>query len=170
MDLAPPEHLGLNMTPMIDIVFNLVQFFMLTLDLSHKEVAILDLPRAHEGVEERAAGAPDASAPPRVIVHLEQDGKLAFKGHSWPLSVAEAADQAAALEHLRLALRTLVARVPREAATGASLATVLIRGDRQAKWKYVQWILQVCADPSIRIHRLQFAVDHLRPGREGGVR
>ena len=33
-------------------------------------------------------------------------------------------------------------------------------GDRLAKWKYVQWVMQVCADPSIRIHRLHFAVEH----------
>ena len=107
------------------------------------------------------------------VVRAEQlppDGNLAFRGHSWPLSVAEPPAQAASLENLRLALRTLVALVPRDPLTGASNATVLVRGDRQAKWKYVQWILQVCADPSIRIHRLQFAVEHPRPEREGGLR
>ena len=44
---------GLNMTPMIDIVFNLVTFFMLTLDLSQKELAVLDLPRANQGIEDK---------------------------------------------------------------------------------------------------------------------
>ncbi len=46
----------LNMTPMIDIVFNLVTFFMLTLDMSKKELAALDLPRAYQGVEDKDPG------------------------------------------------------------------------------------------------------------------
>ncbi len=37
---------------------------------------------------------------------------------------------------------------------------VLVRGDRTAKWKYVQWVMQVCADPNIKIYKMHFAVEH----------
>jgi biopolymer transport protein ExbD len=158
IDLGSSNEPGMNMTPMIDIVFNLVQFFMLTLDLSHKEMAVLDLPRANGGVEEKPRF--DPNQPPRFVINLTQDGHVDFKGASWPLAVADPAAQAGTLENLRLALRTLAATASRDFATGASNAMVLIRGDRLAKWKYVQWIMQVCADPSIRIHRLHFAVEH----------
>ena len=169
IQLSRPDEMGMNMTPMIDIVFNLVQFFMLTLDLSHKEMAILDLPRANNGIEEKG---PDlqkvrdhVALPPRFTVNLRMDGVIEFKGIQLALAVIDPAVQDAALVQLRAALRALAATAPRDPETGASTAMVLIRGDRAAKWKYVQWIMQVCADPQIRIFRLHFAVEHSRKER-----
>lgn len=160
IDISRPDEMGLNMTPMIDIVFNLVQFFMLTLDLSHKEIAVLDLPRAHEGVEEKPELFTRPGQPPRFVINLTQDGHIDFKGHLWPLAVADPAVQATTLENLRLALRTLAATASHDSETHSSNAMVLVRGDRLAKWKYVQWIMQVCADPQIKIYKLHFAVEH----------
>ena len=161
--LPEVESLAMNMTPMIDIVFNLVQFFMLTLDLSHKELAVLDLPRANQGKEDKDPST-DKNAKPedksRFIINIQADGSLYFKGNTWKLADADPAQQDMALEHLRVELRKLVATVGREPDTGASRAMVLLRGDRTAKWKYVQWIMQVCADPQIKIYKLHFAVEH----------
>src|SRR5690349_11013395 len=153
--------MGMNMTPMIDIVFNLVQFFMLTLDLSHKELAVLDLPRANSGREDKDPST-DKNAKPeeksRFIINIQADGSLYFKGNTWKLADADPAAQDLALEKLRIELRKLVSTIPKEPDTGASKAMVLVRGDRTAKWKYVQWIMQVCADPQIKIYKLHFAV------------
>jgi biopolymer transport protein ExbD len=161
--LPSEEYLAMNMTPMIDIVFNLVQFFMLTLDLSHKELAVLDLPRANSGKEDKDPST-DRNAKPeersRFIINIQADGSLYFKGNTWKLADADAAAQDLALEHLRVELRKLVRDLPKESDTGASKAMVLVRGDRTAKWKYVQWIMQVCADPQIKIYKLHFAVEH----------
>ena len=163
LKLPPDESLGMNMTPMIDIVFNLVQFFMLTLDLSHKELAVLDLPRANSGKEDKDPST-DRNAKPeeksRFIINLQADGSLYFKGNTWKLADASPEKQDMALENLRVELRKLVAHVAKEPDTGASKAMVLVRGDRTAKWKYVQWIMQVCADPQIKIYKLHFAVEH----------
>ena len=41
---------------------------------------------------------------------------------------------------------------------GSSKIPVMIHADWGAKWKYVQWIMQACADPAIKIYKLQFAV------------
>jgi biopolymer transport protein ExbD len=171
------EDQGLNMTPMIDIVFNLVQFFMLTLDMSHKELAVLDLPRAHNGVEDKDPST-DKNAKPedkvRFVVNLEistqkdKDGRelgpcIYFKGNRWPVgSDRTAQEQDAALKNLRDELLqlhqnpTLKLRDP----DGASRLMILIRGDRQAKWQFVQWIMQVCADPALKIYKIHFAVEH----------
>ena len=161
--LPSEEYLAMNMTPMIDIVFNLVQFFMLTLDLSHKELAVLDLPRANSGKEDKDPST-DRKAKPeersRFIINIQADGSLYFKGKTWPLADGDPAKQDMALENLRIELRKLVRDLPKEADTGASKAMVLVRGDRTAKWKYVQWIMQVCADPQIKIYKLHFAVEH----------
>src|SRR5436190_23776560 len=98
MPLKIPEgdNTALNMTPMIDIVFNLVTFFMLTLDLSHKELAVLDLPRAHMGIEdkdpstEKDTKKEDAT---RVVINLEPDADIYFKGQSFPLTDPDPAKQ-----------------------------------------------------------------------------
>jgi biopolymer transport protein ExbD len=154
----------LNMTPMIDIVFNLVTFFMLTLDMSQKELAVLDLPRATNGIEDK-----DPSTDPdrpyeekqRFVVNLEPGGSIYFKGTRWSLAEDPVA-QDAALEALRQELRKLT-RDPRlRNADGTSKAMVMVRGDRTAKFKYIQWIMQVCADPNVQIFKLHFAVEHKR--------
>lgn len=175
--LPDVEYLAMNMTPMIDIVFNLVQFFMLTLDLSHKELAVLDLPRAHNGVEDKDPST-DRSAKPedklRFIINLEistlkdRDGRvygpcIYFRGNRYPIgSDRTAAEQDLALNNLRrelIALHQNPVLKLREN-DGSSKLMVLVRGDRQAKWQFVQWIMQVCADPAIKIYKIHFAVEH----------
>ena len=42
-----------NLTPMIDMTFLLVVFFMLTIDLSQKEYVALELPYARSGIEDK---------------------------------------------------------------------------------------------------------------------
>src|SRR5262245_23218511 len=109
--MEPPSAQGMNMTPMIDIVFNLVQFFMLTLDMSRKELAALDLPRAHEGIEDKD---PNANRMPgqqedhtRFVINLTADGNIAFKGETHKLSGAPPIEQAKSLEALKKKLREL---------------------------------------------------------------
>jgi len=160
----------LNMTPMIDIVFNLVTFFMLTLDLSHKELAALDLPRATMGDEDidpsvtanRTGGKRADNT--RFIINLQADGSIYFKGVSYPLADADPAKQDMALDNVRRALRDLTRDASLREADGSSKVMVLVRGDRTAKWKYIQWIMQVCADPTIKIYKIHFAVEHKKVG------
>ena len=164
MDLRRPEEMGMNMTPMIDIVFNLVTFFMLAVDISHKDFVNVALPRAHAGVEDKdpAAEKDPAKRVTRFNIALKQDGTIAFKEFQWNLE-AKPEEQVAALEGLKTALRQLAGSMsstnPLREPDGSSKVVVLIRGDRDAKWKYVQWIMQVAADPTIRIYRMHFAVE-----------
>jgi biopolymer transport protein ExbD len=62
---APPKaDMDINLTPMIDVVFNLIIFFMVITDLTQKDIEFLILPRA-----ERAA--PDESPDPeRIIINI----------------------------------------------------------------------------------------------------
>src|SRR5262249_48861426 len=114
MPLKLPEisEQGMNMTPMIDIVFNLVQFFMLTLDMSRKELAALDLPRAHSGIEDK-----DPNADPktglsredhtRFVINLTADGNIQFKGEKYKLTGASPLEQAKSLQKLKEKLRDM---------------------------------------------------------------
>ena len=172
--LPSTDESKLNMTPMIDIVFNLVTFFMLTLDLSRKELAALDLPRANKGVEDkdpiaeaqRQAATSNASAQDvrndntRFVINLLANGNIMLKGDEYPLSAASPAEQQKSLNLLRDKLKELTRNPALREKDGSSKVMVLVRGDRTAKWKYIQWIMQVCADPNIKIYRIHFGVEH----------
>ena len=147
----------LNMTPMIDITFLLVVFFMLTIDLSSKEYFPVELPFATEGVEDKE----EQGDVKRFVINLTRSGRVLFKSYEFDLASEDPGLQDDAIQALQDALRQVhnegggaVLREP----DGASKVPVLIHADWGAKWKYVQWIMQACAHPDIKIYKLQFAV------------
>src|SRR5262245_40237462 len=159
MKMQEMDDTGLNMTPMIDIVFQLVTFFMLTLDMSKKELAALDLPRAHSGIQDKDPRTdPNAKREDttRFTINLLQTGDIMFKGTMYKLSTGNPAEQYKALENLKAALLDLTRDKKLRDVDGSSKVMVLVRGDRRAKWKYVQWIMQVCADEKIMIYKIHF--------------
>jgi biopolymer transport protein ExbD len=145
----------LNMTPMIDMTFLLVVFFMLTIDLTTKEFVPVELPYAYKGVEDTDDTREDV---PRMVINLEADGTVTFKGNTYTLSSDSPMDQELALRALRTELMRLAQDPNLREPDTASMIPVLIHGDRAAKWQYVQWIMQVAAHPQIRIYKMQFAV------------
>jgi biopolymer transport protein ExbD len=153
----------MNMTPMIDVTFLLVTFFMLTLDLTSKEFVPVALPYAYQGVED--IDDPKEKVP-KFIINLLPNGDVIFKGQKFELASDDPKKQDAALEYLRQELIQLTANEPtlRED-DGASKVPVMIHGDRDAKWQYVQWIMMACANPRIKIYKMQFAV--AQPKKEG---
>ena len=160
--LPPTDEGKLNMTPMIDIVFNLVTFFMLTLDLSRKELAALDLPRANKGIEDKdpstqMAKGGDKTEHTRFVINLLANGNIMLKGEEYPLSAASPAEQHASLEKLKAKLRELTRDPALKEKDGSSKVMVLVRGDRTTKWKYVQWVMQICAEQ--KIYKIHFGVE-----------
>ena len=77
-DLTNTERaLNLDMTPMIDVVFNLLIFFLLTLAFT-RPIFEVDLPgAAHSGIE------PEPKQP--IIVRLTRDGQIFVDEASVPL-------------------------------------------------------------------------------------
>ena len=153
----------LNMTAMIDITFLLVVFFMLVIDLTTKEFLPVDLPYAFKAREDTED---PTEKTPRFVMNLESDGKVTFKGQTWNLSSADPRAQDAALEAMRLELIALTSDPRFQQADTSSMIPVMIHGDRAAKWKYVQWVMQVCANQRIKIYKLQFAVKDPRTPEE----
>jgi biopolymer transport protein ExbD len=56
-----------------------------------------------------------------------------------------------------LRARADAARKPDAKPHEPSELSVLIRADRRAGWRNVQWVMQACADPTVRIYKLQMA-------------
>ncbi len=117
--------LCINMTPMIDVVFQLIIFFLVSSHLSKQESQLpLPLPLAASGEKEGDA------TNPRVTINVRADGQLSLAGK--PLAAAELA------QRLQVKL----------AATGADLE-VRIRSDRTVAYRHVEPILLACARAGI---------------------
>ena len=139
------EGIGFNMTPMIDIIFQLVVFLMLANDMSRKEIEDLALPEAFDAQEDKG----DAEKY-RIIVNLLKDPKggpptLKCKGQEMDLTT------------FQQFIRPEADRNREQDATRASELYILIRADKNSRWQDVQWVMQACADPAIRVYKLQFA-------------
>jgi biopolymer transport protein ExbD len=141
----PNEGIGFNMTPMIDVVFQLIIFLMLANDMSRREIQEIALPEAlhttNDGGREPhrvlANLVPDpAGGPPRLVVRGSEVDLAAFQQLLRP-EVARAGDD----------------------------LHVLIRADRRVRWQEVQWVMQACAAPGIGIHRIQFATTNPDAGK-----
>ena len=152
-----------NLTPMIDMTFLLVVFFMITIDLTQKEYVQLNLPFARKGVEDKEERYKEI---PRMIVNLLPNGDIMFKGIRFPLATGSPAEQLSSLVALRDELQTLTANPEWREPDRSSMVSCMIHGDRSARWQYVQWIMQICAEETIAIYQIQFAVKSPDPDEE----
>ena len=146
------EELDLNLTPMIDVVFNLLVFFMIVIDMTQKDLEELALPTALCSVEDRGAE--------RVTVNVLKaedhatTGAVSIRVRGRDLDLEGLAD-----------LLFAMAERHREEATGPNPPSdipVLVRADREVRWRAVQRVLEVCARPPVRIWKVEFATAKLR--------
>ena len=141
-----------NMTPMIDVVFQLIIFLMLANDMSRREIEDLDLPEAVHASKDMGDREKH-----RLIVNLlvneKPDGPPNFRIRGQEVDLAG----------FKQLLRPEAERNREPDGPRASELFVLIRADRRSRWQDVQWVMQVCADPDIRIYKLQFATHNPQP-------
>jgi biopolymer transport protein ExbD len=117
--------LGFNMTPMIDVVFLLIIFFLVSSHLAKQEVQMkLPLPTAESGQESVQDNTP------RLTINVLSDGTMMMLGRR----VAES--------DLALRLRDKL----RDAGPGIQ---VRIRSDRGAPYRFVEPIMLACARTGI---------------------
>lgn len=116
---------GFNMTPMIDIVFQLIIFFLVASHLTRTETQLdLRLPVARSGAEDTDFETP------RVTINVKDDGTLWLSGRE--ITVERLAPQ---LSEVR-------------SAEGDNLE-VRIRGSRAATYADVEPIMQACTEAGI---------------------
>ena len=111
--------LAINMTPMIDMVFLLLIFFLVATRFMQQERELdMSLPSASEA-------RPLTAAPREIFVNVDQDGRYFIDGQ---YRLAEE------LEHV----------MRQSAANNPLTQTVVIRADRQANWQSVATAINVC--------------------------
>ncbi|HZT56421.1 MAG TPA: biopolymer transporter ExbD [Burkholderiaceae bacterium] len=111
------DEFAMNLTPMLDIVFNLLLFFLAATTFAREEVAMdLRLPQARSGAESKGGH--------QLIVNVFADGRLQVDG------------RVVTLEALRQKLQAAAARDKDQA--------VLVRGDKQAQFGIGLQVLDAC--------------------------
>jgi biopolymer transport protein ExbD len=164
----PETEMDMNMTPMIDVVFLLIIFFMIITDMTQKDLEELQLPVAIYAVPDKPN--PDEKRPivnvpieGRWIVSGEDyydperdDGKadpyLDFK--TWLATVARSMKKAPVNENSPAGPRNPL--VPDE--------PLLVRADQSTEFKHVQKIMELLGYQGIQIWKVQFAV--AEPGED----
>lgn len=118
LDPGEPEEEGVNLTPMIDMVFLLLIFFLAATTFAKEEEVqmALDLPKAASGAR--------AERPRPIVVNIGRDGALTVDGRR------------VELESLRERLEA--------AAQGGREQEVVIRGDTQVHFGVVAKALDAC--------------------------
>lgn len=155
------EDTVMNMTPMIDICFQLVVFFMLTLDVSSKEYVALTLPFAKGGVEDKD-DLSDPVASLKLIVNVLPDGKIMLKGNEYAFTIDKP-------EESMKAIKTLHAEIMNLTSADSSFPgiksddqhtniPIQVHADRAALWRYVQWIIATAASPQTKMYKIYFSV------------
>jgi len=132
--------LGFNMTPMIDVVFQLIIFFLLSSHLAQQEVQLkLDLPRAASGQ------SPDKEEIRRVVINVlpgQQAGKRIVVGGRF----VDAEELAQLIDY--------EARRARREVRGQ--LEVRVRSDRKVPYRVVEPLLVACARSGV--WKVTFAV------------
>ncbi|MEM6654602.1 MAG: biopolymer transporter ExbD [Planctomycetota bacterium] len=122
---STPPSAAMNMTPMIDVVFLLIIFFLVSSHLAKQETQMeLDLPSA--GLADRADESPER----RVTINVLPDGQTFLGG--------ERADA-----------RTLADRLAFEQQQSETPLRVRIRGDRSAAYRAIEPVLVACAEAGV---------------------
>lgn len=138
----------MNMTPMIDVVFLLIIFFMIITDLSQQELEELELPLAIKAQEDK----PDPNAQ-RPILNVLQDGSIVVRRDT----LFDPAEGNVDRSRVQVYLQSMADRMERDE-DNLPKDPILIRADEFTPFREVQKIMQMCADKNIRIWKLELAV------------
>jgi biopolymer transport protein ExbD len=145
------EDIEMDMTPMIDVVFQLIIFFVLITDMTQSELEELKLPVAKNAVQD----VPDPKVV-RPILNILPDGEMIHKRVS--LYDPEKEQDLTELERF---LATQSSLMPKkfDDEVGAELPDnpLLIRADKNTEFKFIQKIMEVCGKKGIQIWKLQLA-------------
>ena len=152
----PQTEMEMDMTPMIDVVFLLIIFFMVITDLTQQDLEDLQLPMAQKAV-------PDKPDPEewRPIINVKHTGEMIIKRNTYFDPESNVGPKK--YEDLRTQLLSMANRMKKAPLGPGSPKMIpdeplMIRADESTAFKFVQDIMEQCGDQSISIWKLQIAV------------
>ncbi len=149
----PETDMEMNMTPMIDVVFLLIIFFMIITDMTQQDLEDLELPMVRHAKEDKPK--PDEWRP---ILNITYDGRMVHKRK--PLYAPETHDHLAnPLIDVQNWLVTVAKKMEKDDGMGFPLPDehLMIRADMSTPFKHVQKVMELCAVKGIQIWKIQLA-------------
>lgn len=120
---AQPDAPGFQIAPMIDVVFLLLIFFLVTWNFARQETELdVKVPTAREGKENRRAIG-------EVILNVRADGSIMMNRRTFTP------------EELQAALARIAEMYPDQA--------VVLRGDQNTDYKFIVDVLDICRSANI---------------------
>ena len=152
----PETEMEMNMTPMIDVVFLLIIFFMIITDMTQQDLEALTLPVAIHAVEDKPKPGEN-----RPVINITFDGVTKIKGDAVYDEEQWGRDE----KKLDLALTGMAKQMKKEHLVEGDTSSplvpgdaLLVRADESTPFKYVQTIMGLCGKQTIQIWKLQLAV------------
>jgi biopolymer transport protein ExbD len=150
------EAMEMDMTPMIDVVFLLIIFFMIITDLTQQDLEDLQLPAAMAAIEDK----PDPKVV-RPIINIPQSGRMIAK-REVKYDPEVDGDNMDGLERFLSNQSSLMPKVM-DPDLGVRLPDnpLMIRADKNTEFKYIQRIMEICGKKGIQIWKLELgAAEH----------
>lgn len=124
----------LDLTPMIDMVFNLLIFFMVVSQFASEERALkVDLPVG-------SLAMPLTARPKEIFVNIDQTGRYYINSR-------------------RLDERELGRFLRQAAIDNPTNQTVIIRADKRCPWEFVATSMRLCNEAGIRDYSASFTTE-----------
>ncbi len=156
----PEGDIEMDMTPMIDIVFQMIMFFIIITDFSQDDIALLDLPWSTAGEEDK--GEEES----RIIINVTAPVPTKADPKKWDKKLKSRANKIlvrgkekdfAGLYKYLEAAGVNNPRYRDKERPNLSNRSLLIRCDGSQAFDYVKAILQICANPKIAIYKIEIA-------------
>lgn len=145
MEMAAEEapEAEIDMTPMIDVTFLLIVFFMVVSDMSALDVAELTLPYADQA---RVTKVENADENPMLIINVVKSGTVQIAGQNFTTKTESTGGLQSLKEYLKIEAEAAEREPPPadNPALRASKLRVLIRADRDTMFKNVQSVFDAC--------------------------
>lgn len=136
---------GLDMTPMIDMTFQLITFFMFVLNFS-KDAAD---ERVRLPIADQATPLEGATEEP-LFLNVDRDGKLLAVGQAWDIETDRTAIEHYLQREAALARRNMEYAAPSDPKTAADLkanrlwSTAVIRADKVTPYRGIRGLIEAC--------------------------
>ncbi|MCY3002362.1 MAG: biopolymer transporter ExbD [Planctomycetota bacterium] len=149
----------MDMTPMIDVVFQLIIFFMLLMDMSQKDLETLVLPKAKEAVEDK----PDPKDP-RPVLNILPSGQILVQRE-----IVYDPKNDDAYKKLQEYLFKRAKQMPKAHVDPANPKSaiapdkpILVRADQSTPFKHIQKVMEICGKQDIKIWKIELAASELK--------
>jgi len=162
----PETEMEMDMTPMIDVVFLLIIFFILITDMSQADLEDLQLPVAQNADPDKPE-----KGEVRPVLNIKQDGSIWAKRENY--FDPENSDGHEKLQKFLFLKANSMATEPlNEENPGGPMVPagkLLIRADGNTLFKHVQKVMEICGIDTIKLWKLQLAAAEPAKDQPGGT-